>query len=118
MMFKLSSHTLKIALSLLVLASTVHASESIQPLGNLQTLEGWQGLKQVDGSASWDLSQKAIFAYPATADSKGWKATLGFFERFDPSADWWDWPILSMQVKLPEAGDTLDLTVDLNWPHA
>ncbi|HCD31393.1 MAG TPA: hypothetical protein DER01_03235 [Phycisphaerales bacterium] len=117
-MFKLSLRLFKIACCLLLSISTLSNAQSIEPLGNLQTLEGWTGLKQTDNGAIWDLSQQAAFMYPGNADSKGFKATLGFFERFDPSADWWDWPILSMEVKLPDAGDTLDMSVRLHWPQA
>lgn len=118
MRLKFSPGCVAIYLCLLLSVPVTHAADSIKVLGDLPTGQDWQGVTADQDAARWDLSHHAIFSYPMTDASLGWKATRGFFQQFDPSGDWWQWPVLAMQVKLPDAGDTLVLTLTLDVPKA
>jgi hypothetical protein len=85
-----------------------------QPIGNLQTLDGWQNLKTgaVAGIADWPMPSEAWFRYPQ--GPKGWTRP-GFRTEHDGTADWRSFYGLQLDVELP-ADRAFEGTVTLLTP--
>ena len=77
--------------------------KSRHPLGNLSTLEGWSGLENAPGAgpdggdaARLTTNGKVEFRYPE-----------------EKAGDWYGWPVLTLDVKLPEDMESAELTFSL-----
>lgn len=98
--------------------------EARSQLGDLAELNGWTGLEKAPGlgpdggdAARLGLSGVAEFLYQAEeGEGIGWEATKGRFRRYDPARDWWGWPVLALDVKLPEEVSSANLNFRLLTP--
>lgn len=94
-------------------AGAAEVPPPLQTLGDLRTLQGWNGLEIRNGQAVLSIGGEAVFAYPA--GPRGWYQR-GLRREFDGAGDWRGYWGLVIDLDLASDGP-VELTAAIDIPN-